>query len=68
MPFGQRVGLEELEEPPGIAEIAVTFLQDEINRRFARFALRREPQFRGDKGWHKGKAGPKAHAIFAIVP
>jgi hypothetical protein len=69
MPFGQRVGLEELEEPPGIAEIAVTFLQDEINRRFARaLPFAREPQFRGDKGWHKGKAGPKAHAIFAIVP
>ena len=64
VPFGQRIGLEELEQPPGIAEIAVTFLQYEINCCFAcALPFTREPQFRGDKGWHKGKAGPKAHAI-----
>ena len=67
LPLGEGVGLEKIEEPAGIADVAMAVLQNEIDRRFVRpLRFAGELQFRGDIGRRKSKAGSKAHTIFAI--
>jgi hypothetical protein len=69
LPLWEGVGLEKIEEPASIADVAMAVLQNEIDRHFLRpLSLAGEVQFRGDIGGRKSKAGPKAHAILAIEP